>query len=85
MTTVDKLKNMFTVVETDQDKKVSEQTHIKNLLFIREIFKNDIDDWVQEAKGKKTVYDEEVVESLEDLSLVEECLIRAYSNDFEGI
>lgn len=51
---------------------VSERRHFDNLFYVRELFKLQLDDWVQERKNGKRLDDaEDVIDIIENLNIVD--------------
>ena len=67
---------------------VSEGRHVDNLLYVRELLKLDLDNWVQTRKSGKNLKDiESVMEIIDCLEVVENCLggIHAQIAALEGL
>ena len=58
---------------------VPEKKNLNNLLYIRELIKLDINDWVEDSKNGMIKRREDVIGLVEELSLVEETISGLYS------
>lgn len=58
---------------------VSEERHYNNLLYLRELIKIRIDDFVESKKEGDLVNEDAVIEDLENLEIIDNCLTKVYS------
>lgn len=58
---------------------VSEEKHIDNLCYLRELTKLKIDDYVELKAGGHMVNDDVVIDYLDELEVIDNCLTNVYS------
>lgn len=60
--------------------KISERKHLDNMMYVRQLIKYEINEWVEDRKEGMLPDRDNLIELLEDLNLVEECIGGLHKN-----